>query len=396
MRILQINSVCGITSTGRIVADIYGEAQSQGHICMVAYGEVTYPNRVDGLKTFEIGDRLNCISHAVWTRMTDRHGLWSGRVTKKLIGEIEKFQPDVIHLHNLHGYYLNYQLLFQYLKARKIKVFWTLHDCWSFTGHCVHFEYVGCKRWMEGCYACPQKNKYPTSILFDNSQENYKLKKEAFCGVENMTLIVPSNWLKKRVERSFLGEYPIEVIYNGVDLKQFYPVESDFKTKYHLEEKYIVLGVANVWDERKGLRVFFELAKRLPEDIAIVLVGITTEQKREMPDHITGIEHTNSKRELAEIYSAADLFINPSVEETFGLTTLEAMACGTEAIVYKDTACEEIMEICGGTAVDRTLECMEKEILRKKENPIISSVRENILQFSNTIFCGKEMELYKK
>jgi len=396
MKILQINSVCGITSTGRIAADICREAQKQGHFCMVAYGEVTYPNRPTELMTYEMGGRLNCISHAAWTRITDRHGLWSKKATRKLIQEIEKYQPDIIHLHNLHGYYLNYQILFQYLKAKDIKVFWTLHDCWAFTGHCVHFEYVGCKKWMDGCYSCPQKKRYPASILVDNSRENYRLKKEAFCGMKNMTIIVPSHWLKKRVEKSFLREYPIEVIYNGVDLMQFSPSESNFKSLHHIERKYMVLGVANVWDERKGLRIFLELAKRLPADISIVLVGVSSDQKRELPDNITGIEHTNSKRELADIYSAADLFVNPSVEETFGLTAIEAMACGTEAIVYRDTACEEIMKMCGGTVVDRQIDCIEKEILRKKENPSGTDVRKKVLRFSNEIFCREVVELYKK
>lgn len=396
MKVLQINSVCGITSTGRIMADICREAQRQGCTCRIAYGELIYPNRSEGLVSYEIGNRLSCISHALCSRITDGQGLFSKIPTQKFIREIEKFQPDIIHLHNLHGYYLNYRILFQYLKEKNIKVVWTLHDCWAFTGHCVHFDYMGCKKWLDGCYDCPQKRKYPSSLFLDNSRRNYRLKKDAFQGIENMTIVVPSNWMKARVEKSFLGEYPIEVIYNGVDLKQFFPMGSDFKAQWKIEGKYVVLGVANVWNERKGLTVFLKLAERLPADIVIVLVGVSSKQRQELPDNVIGIEHTNSKRELAEIYSAADLFVNPSVEETFGLTTIEAMACGTEAIVYKDTACEEIIRLCGGTAVDRKEECIERVILKKRENPSDIDTRESVLQFSNEVFCRKVVELYKK
>lgn len=396
MRILQINSVCGITSTGRIAADLCKEAQSRGHICKIAYGEVTYHNRTDGLNTYKVGNRINCISHAILTRIFDIQGLCSKFATKKLIEEIEIFQPDLIHLHNLHGYYLNYQLLFQYIKEKRIRVFWTLHDCWAFTGHCVYFDYVGCEKWIEECFKCPQKRNYPSSVLFDNSRKNYGIKRKSFSGIKDMTVIVPSHWMEKRVRKSFLGEYPVEVIYNGVDLATFFPVKSDFRARYHLEDKYVILGVANVWDERKGLNTFVELAQRIPKDIAIVLVGVSPAQKEKLPDNMIGIEHTNSKEELAKIYTMADLFINPSVEETFGLTTIEAMACGTDVIVYKDTACEEIIKLCGGAAIDRTIECLESEILNRREKPTKTDMRERVLQFSNEVFCKKVVELYEK
>lgn len=396
MKILQINSVCGISSTGRIALDICKEAQKQGHVCKIAYGEVRYANTSNGIASYEIDNRLDCIMHAVLTRITDRHGRGSVRATKKLIHEIEAFEPDVIHLHNLHGYYLNYPLLFKYIKTKKIKIFWTLHDCWAFTGHCVYFDYVGCDRWMEECHHCPQKRNYPSTKLLDGSRANYRTKKEAFQGVENMTIIVPSNWLARRVGKSFLREYPLEVVYNGVDLENFCPTESSFRRDYQLEGKYMVLGVANVWDERKGLKTFAELAARLPEDTVVVLVGLSSEQKQNLPENILGIEHTDSKRELAGIYTTADLFINPSVEETFGLTTIEAMACGTEAIVYKDTACEEIMKECGGTVVDRSIDSLLKEILCRKEEHVKPNTREHVLKFSNSMFCRKIVELYEK
>lgn len=396
MRILQINSVCGISSTGRIVVDICKEAQKKGHICKVAYGEVKYSNAASGIDTYEIGSQIDCVTHAILTRISDRHGRGSKSATKRFIREIEAFHPDVIHLHNLHGYYLNYSLLFDYIKSRKVKVFWTLHDCWPFTGHCVYFDYIGCEKWMEGCHHCPQKKSYPSSVLIDGSRTNYRTKKEAFQGVADMTIIVPSKWLKERVEKSFLGEYPVEVVYNGVDLDNFCPTDSSFRSDYQLEKKYVVLGVANVWDNRKGLNIFIELSQRLPRDVAIVLVGVSLEQKKKLPMTVIGIEHTNSKKELAEIYSAADLFVNPSVEETFGLTTIEAMACGTEAIVYKDTACEEIMKECGGTAVGRSMDELLKEILKRKEAVTKANVREHVKKFSNDMFCKKIVELYEK
>ena len=312
MKILHINSVCGVTGTGRIVADLYEAAVKKGHECMVAYGEHKFHNNPGAMNALEIGTLRDCQKHAVVTRLFDAQGFGSYKATQQFLQKVDEYQPDVIHLHNLHGYYMNIELLFSYLKQRKVKVLWTLHDCWTFTGHCVHFQKVGCDKWKTGCYDCPLKKEYPASLLMDRSKQNYLKKKELFTGVEDMTILVPSRWLEERVRQSFLKDYPIKVVYNGINLDIYRPTYSEFKKKYGLEDKVIVLGVANVWVERKGLDTFVKLAHMLGEEYRVVLVGLSEEQIKNLPEGILGLPRTDTATELAKIYTAADVFVNPS------------------------------------------------------------------------------------
>lgn len=364
MKIVFINSVCGIRSTGKICADLAKSFEERGYECKIAYGRVdTVP---DSCKKYavKIGSKFGVSLHALFSRFFDNHGLCSRFATKNFLKWLENYKPDVLWLHNIHGYYINYKMLFNWIKRHPdLQVKWTLHDCWAFTGHCTHFSAVGCDKWKTGCKKCPQKHMYPQSLLFDNSTRNFKIKKSVFTGVKNMTLYTPSQWLKNLVEQSFLGEYPVEVLYNEVNKDIFKPTESNFKEKYGLENKKIVLGVASVWGERKGLNAFYRLAEKLPLSCKVVLVGLTDAQIAALPENILGLPRTDSARELAEIYTAADVFVNPSVEETFGLTTVEALYCGTNAIVYKNTACEEIVNKYGGIAVEQS----EKELLNAVE-----------------------------
>ena len=270
----------------------------------------------------------------------------------------------MIWLHNIHGYYLHVGLLFDYLKTCGKEIHWTLHDCWAFTGHCAYFDMVGCEKWKTGCHHCPQKKEYPASAGLDGSCKNYEEKKRLFTGIPNLTLRVPSYWLKKRVQAGFLQEYPVEVVYNTVDRNVFKPTPGDFRKKYGLEGKRILLGVASVWDKRKGLDDFLALGKMLDESYQIVLIGLTQSQIDQLPRNIRGLPRTNSLAELVQAYSEADLFLNPSAEETFGMTTLEALYCGTEAIVYQDTACEEIVEAFGGLAVPKGAKHLYDAVMR--------------------------------
>lgn len=344
MRILQINSVCGTGSTGRIATDMYDILKENGHECCIAYGRGDAPA---GYNTIKIGNKYDIYYHALMNRITDKHGFYSGAATKKFIKQVEEYNPDVIHIHNIHGYYINIEILFNYLKQSNKPVIWTLHDCWSFTGHCAHFTYVGCDKWKLGCYDCPQLDTYPSSKVFDNSKENYQNKRRLFTGVSNLTIVTPSQWLAGLVKESYLGEYPIRVINNGIDLDVFKPTESDFRKQYGLENKHVILGVANIWDKRKGLDDFIELSKQLDDEKqAIVLVGLSDKQLKTLPKNIIGIKRTNSTKELAEIYTAADVFFNPSKEETFGLVTVEAMACGTPAVVLDASAAPELIRAC--------------------------------------------------
>lgn len=351
MRALFINSVCGIRSTGRICAELASELETRGYEVRIAYGreEVPEPLRERAVR---IGSDLDTKLHGLRTRLLDEHGLGSRAATKRFLAWAEEYDPDLLWLHNLHGYYINYELLFGWIKSRPdMEVRWTLHDCWAFTGHCSHFTVAGCEKWKAHCSHCVQKRRYPASLLRDNCSDSFDRKKAAFTGVPHMTLIAPSQWLADLVGQSFLREYPVEVRYNTIDTNVFKPTPSDFRARHGLEDKTIILGVASVWDDRKGLDDFIRLSSMLEDRYAIVLVGLSKKQLAALPAGILGVERTNSPGELAEIYTAADVFVNPSREETFGLTTLEAHACGTPVIVYKGTACEEIAQSFGGVTV---------------------------------------------
>ena len=347
MKVLMINSVCGIRSTGRICTDIAETLEAQGHTCKIAYGRESVPQKYEKYAV-RIGTDTGVKIHGALSRVFDTSGFHSRLATKKFIKWVKQYDPDVIHLHNIHGYYLHVGELFKYLKTCGKKILWTLHDCWAFTGHCSHFDFVGCEKWKTGCYKCSQKKRYPASLLRDRSKKNYSLKKKWFTGIDNVTIITPSQWLADIVKQSFLGEYTVEVVRNGIDLNVFKPTESDFRVRYGLEDKKILLGVASTWEERKGLADFLKLAEMVDENYAIVLVGLNEKQMQGLPKNVIGITRTNSTKELAQIYTTADVFLNLSYEETMGLVTVEAMACGTPAIVYDKTAVPEVVnETCG-------------------------------------------------
>ena len=351
MKYLFINSVAGFGSTGRIAADQCRELMRDGHQCVLAFGR--QKANCDDVPTVRIGGELDIKVHGLRCRLLDDHGFGSRTATRRFLEWVRRYDPDVIWLHNIHGYYIHIGELFSYLKTCGKEIHWTLHDCWAFTGHCAYFDMVGCDKWKTGCHHCPQKGAYPASVGLDGSRRNYEEKMRLFTGIPNLTLRVPSRWLKKRVEAGFLREYPVEVVYNTIDRTVFKPTPGDFREKHSLQGKKILLGVASVWDERKGLKDFEALAGMLDDGYQIVLIGLTENQIQELPENILGLPRTNSLAELVQAYSEADLFLNPSAEETFGMTTLEALCCGTGAIVYRDTACEEIVEIFGGLAVPK-------------------------------------------
>ena len=277
MKYLFINVVAGNGSTGRIAADQCRELQAQGHECVLAYGR--WESNCSDVTTYRIGTTLDCRVHGLLTRLFDLHGFGSSRATRKFLRWVQNYDPDVIWLHNLHGYYLNIELLFDYLKTCGKPVCWTLHDCWAFTGHCSHFSYVGCEQWKTECTTCVQKKEYPKCIGISDVHRNFVRKKRAFTGVPDMTLITPSQWLADRVRQSFLKEYPVEVVYNKIDTSVFKATPGNFRNKYGLQNKIIVLGVASVWNERKGIKVFGELAHCLGAQYALVMVGLTERQK---------------------------------------------------------------------------------------------------------------------
>lgn len=335
MKILFVNTVCGIRSTGRIVTDLAQEFMAQGNEVRIAYGREKVPAQFQHL-AYRIGTEMDVRFAALCARIFDNEGFNAIRQTKKFIKWAERYDPDLIWLHNLHGYYLNVEELFRWIKSRPhMQVRWTLHDCWAFTGHCTYFEMAGCSKWKEHCRNCVQLRQYPASICKDNSSKNFGRKREAFCGVKNMTLITPSHWLADLVRQSFLGEYQVEVVHNCIDMAVFKPTPGDFRRQNHLEDKHLVLGVASVWDNRKGYSDFLRLADLLDDSYAIVLVGLSAKQKKKRPAGIIGLGRTDSAKQLAQIYTAADVFVNLTYEDNYPTVNLEAQACGTPCLTYR-------------------------------------------------------------
>lgn len=349
-KILQINSVYRTGSTGRITYDISNMLKQNGFESYVAYG---YGESYNDINTYRIQNLFQVKVSIAQTRLFGKHGFYNKSATKRLLRWIDKIQPDIIQLHNIHGHYLNVEILFDYLKKINVPVFWTLHDCWPFTGHCAFFDFVGCDKWQTLCHDCPQLRQYPKSLIFDRSKESFKDKKDLFTGLDDLTLITPSRWLANLVRLSFLKEYKTVVINNGIDLSLFKPTNSKFKNKYNIENKKMVLGIANVFDRRKGFEDFIQIAKLLPENFVVVMVGLSEEQIKKLPDNIIGIIRTNSIKELAEIYSAADVFINPTYEDNFPTVNIESIACGTPVICYDTGGCNEVIDDSCGKIVPK-------------------------------------------
>jgi len=350
MVVLEVNSDYGIGSTGKIVGSIHQMLMQTGNKSFVAYGRGN--KRMTDGEVMRARKQLELYIHGLLTRLFDMHGAGSKKATLRLIKRIKQISPDVVHLHNLHGYYLNIVELFKYLKFSRAEIVWTLHDCWAFTGHCAYFDYVGCNKWQIECYHCPQKSRYPKSWLFDNSSYNFKKKKELFTRIKNLTVVVPSDWLADLVKQSFLKEYPVEVIRNGIDLDIFKPRENSFRQRYGLERKFIILGVANIWDERKGIKYFYELEKFLKDDEAIVLVGRNKDHIKHT-EKIIKIGRIENQQELAEIYSGADVFVNTTLEDNFPTTNLESLACGTPVITFRSGGSPEAINEKTGFVIEK-------------------------------------------
>ena len=346
-RILIINSVCGTGSTGRIAAKIAEEYEAKGWEVRFGYGREAYVPESCRKWAVRIGSPLSVRLHGVLTRLFDWHAdrICSWWSTRKFLKWAEAWKPDLLWLHNLHGYYINYELLFKWIKKHpEMKVRWTLHDSWAYTGHCAYFVLSDCSFWKNQCHDCPSKKDYPSSMLLSNARCNYERKKRAFSGVESMTLICPSKWLANLTRQGFLGQYPIEIVPNEIDRSIFKPTKGDFRMRMRLQDKTIILGVASVWDKRKGLEDFVSLRGLLDSRFALVVVGLTPKQIVELPFGIIGISRTNSPKELAGIYTDADWFFNPTREDIFSMTNMEAAACGCRVVTYDTGGAPEAIE----------------------------------------------------
>ncbi|MEG0767186.1 MAG: glycosyltransferase [Clostridia bacterium] len=344
--LVQINTVCN-GSHGRIMSQLQYAAREKGINAYVAFarGEPNASGRC-----IRIGTQTDVLLHGLFSRLLDGQGFASRRATRDLVRALEALRPDLIHLHNLHGYYLHLETLFNYLKTAGIPVVWTLHDCWAFTGHCSHFVRAQCDRWQHGCYDCPLKREYPASLLLDQSRKNYVRKREIFQGVPNLTLIAPSHWLGDLVGQSMLQDYPLHIIPNGIDLARFIPQECiTVRGKWQIpSDAKILLAVASPFDARKGYADLLRLAARLGKTVRLVMIGLTSKQVQSLPPDITGIMRTEDVAELSAWYAAADAFVNTTYEDTYPTVNMEAMASGTPVICYRVGGCaEQIPEDCG-------------------------------------------------
>lgn len=379
-KILQINSVVNTGSTGRIVEKISDKVIVRGWKSYIAYGRGANNNSKSNF--LKIGGPFNSLIHGFTSYFFDLHGRGSDLATKSFIKTIERINPDIVHLHNIHGYFLNYVLLFEYLNKRKGAVVWTLHDCWSFTGHCAYFSDINCNKWEKQCYSCPKINYYPKSIFKDNSKNNFQMKKLLFPKIENLEIVCVSKWLAGLVERSFFSEKKIRVINNGVDLNDFYPRSElqNIRAKYGFGQKRVLLGVATSWDKRKGLTDYIALSGKLNYDYLIVLVGLKKNAARNLPKNIIGIERIEDVHELAKLYSCAEIVLNLSYQETFGMTTVEGFACGTPGIVYDATASPELITEDTGIIVkpgniEEIAAAIQKIVMKEKKDYSISCLQ---------------------
>lgn len=405
MKILQINTVVRGSSVGRIMADLYQVIEASGNEARLAVGREPWLEEYKGIL---VGNKKDFYLHVMKNFFQGESGFGSEEVTKRFLAWMDQEKPDIIHLHNIHGFYLQVELLFEYIKKRKIPVVWTLHDCWSFTGHCAYYDFAACDKWKTGCNACVHHAKvYPYALFKDNTIASYSRKRKAFCGVEDLTIVTPSIWLKEQVKQSFLKEYPVRVIPNGVDLELFCPksgepenagknlTENENRTK-------TILGVANIWELRKGLVYFEKMAEDLPKDYKVQLIGVNKKQKKELNKkyggRIIAMERTSSPEELAEAYRNAAVFVNATLEDNFPTTNLEALACGTPVVTYATGGSGEAVTEDTGIVVQRGNYDALLEAVTRAAGGIFDSnaCRKRAEQFEKNKRYGEYLELYQE
>ncbi|MBE5881082.1 MAG: glycosyltransferase [Lachnospiraceae bacterium] len=412
MKIVQVNTVVGLGSVGRICVDLYDTLQKAGHEPYVATGRGKLDKRFQG---YEIGNKWDFGCHVMKNFFQGKSGFGSAKVTEEFIAWLEQIKPNIIHLHNIHGFYLQTELLFDYLKKADIPVIWTLHDCWPFTGHCAYFDYIGCEKWcLGGCYDCKVHAKvYPYALFKDNTEKNYAAKKAAYTGVKNLTIVTPSRWLAELVKKSFLKEYPVEVIPNGINLGVFCPddkkVESttgaeNAEPVREKEKTYTVLGVANRWEERKGLIYFEKLAETLPENYRIKLVGVDRRQAKKLRrkyknGKIIPICRTANVGELVQLYREADVYVNATLEDNFPTTNLEALACGTPVITFSTGgSAESLSQACGVVVPKGDIQALIENVrmVCEKKPFTLQACRARALAFDRNARYKDYISLYRE
>ena len=374
MKIVQINIVANWGSTGRIAEEIGLKLIEEGFNSYIAYGR--YANHSQS-KLYHIGSKFNTYYHVLQTRLFDRHGLSSNRATKQFIKWLDAIKPDIIHIHNIHGYYINYKILFEYISKKDIPIVWTMHDCWPFTGHCSHFENINCNKWQIQCHNCPQIQSYPKSLIYDRSYKNFLEKKEYFTKINHIEIVAVSLWMKSILSTSFLNKYPITV-----------------------KDKFVILGVANIWNKQKGFDDFINLSKLIDNNSVIILVGLNKTQMNQLPSNIIGFERTNDIKSLAILYSLSNVYLNLTYLDTFPTTNIEALACGTPVVTYKTGGSVESITDQTGFIVDQGNINELLSVLNKIKINGKSYYLKTCCKHANNHFCknnqyDKYIQLYK-
>ena len=369
LKLLQINATVNTGSTGRIAEEIGQRAKAAGYDSYIAYGRATRESQSHVIK---IGSKWDMRWHGLKSVLFDAHGFASKKATRQLVQKIDEINPDIILFHNLHGYYMNIEILLTYLREKNIPIFWTLHDCWPFTGHCSYFDAVNCEKWKSHCEHCPNQKGYPKSMFIDRSKSNFDKKKALLTALPNVTFIPVCRWMADIVENSFMKGRPWQVIYNGTNIEVFTPKSGEamekIRSKYGITGRHVILGVASTWDRRKGLADFEWLNGQLPADYQIVLVGLSEKQIKALSEGIIGIPRTENVEELAALYSLADVFVNPTYVDNFPTTNIEALACGTPVTTYNTGGSPEAIDEHTGIVVPKG----DKEALKDSVIEVVS------------------------
>lgn len=395
-KILMVSGAINYGAPGRIVEQIGLLAKECGYDVLVAHSSRN--ENPSQLAHFNVTSKANEICHALGSMFLDLHGLMSSSQTKYLVEKIKEFNPDIIHLHNIHGYFLNFKILFEFLSQIDTPIVWTLHDCWAFTGRCTYFEGVKCNKWKSACYDCNVETGYTVSKYVDRSSKLFDIKKYLFSKVKNLTIVPVSNWLANYVKESFLSNKRLEIIHNGINLSNFQPrINHELRQKLKLSDQFVVLGVASPWNYRKGLTDFVKLSSLLDSSYVIILIGLTNKQIKSLPKNIIGISRTESQVQLAEYYTLADVFCNFTYSDNFPTVNLEALACGTPVITYRTGGSPEAVDNKTGIVVEQgDLDGVVDSLKKMRKYPLSSNgCRERAEKLYDKDSCFyKYIELY--
>ena len=335
-KVLYINSVCGFGSTGRIVADL---TKTDDYESLVCFGR---KKDFANVNSFQFANFFDNAFGAIRTILFDNNLNICTNATRRLIKKIKEYNPDIIHLHNIHGYYVNVEMLINFLKEYGKPVVWTMHDCWAFTGYCSDAYYVNCEKYQKECKNCDHWFAYPFSIFKQNVTKDFHKKKKLFKDFDNLTIVTPSRWLGGICNLSFLRNKKIVTVNNGIDL-------NDFKPSKEKNKKFTVLAVASFWTKDKGSEDLNKLVKLLDKDIEVVVVGNGSDKI----EGVKSISHTNNKAELVDLYSSAHVLINPTLDDNFPSVNIESIACGTPVITYRTGGSPEIIDGKTGVVVNK-------------------------------------------